>query len=238
MKIYLTSSEIELIGRIWHIRCGEKWLGPYSYPELCLMIQKKSINRHQFIRSDDMSDWKKMSDFVCFSQKFIKRFLQNYSPRPDLERIRTHVRIEIENTSMIIVKDGKIIQAQCKQLSAGGCRIESPFEKLETKDEVKMHFPFNAKLKIKSFNVESRILRLEGLSIIEGKNDKQTFSVQFLNLRPAHKKSILKFVQKEVFKICREIQTLEAQEAKFDFVSLGIRKSDLMCIDTKKSIIL
>ena len=236
MHIYLTTNEIELIGKIWHVRCGEKWLGPYSYPELCLMIQKKSINRHQFVRSDDMSEWKKMSDFVCFSQKFIKRFLENYSPRSDIQKVRAHIRIEVENTPMILVRDGEVIQVECKQLSAGGCRVEVPFEKLKLKDEVKMHFPFNEKLKIKSFNVEAKILRMESLSIVEGKNEKETFSAQFLNLRPASKKSILKFIQKEIRKICEEIKHFEAQEAKLDFVNLGIRRSDLMRIDTKKSI--
>lgn len=233
MQIYLTSHEIKLLSQIWHLRCGQRWLGPYSYPELCLMLQSKSLTRHQFVRSSEHSDWVKMTELDCFSQKQVESFLKTYSPRPDVNRIRSHVRIEVDSSSIVIIKDGEIIQGKCKQLSAGGARIELPFGKLKMKDQVKIHFPFHSKLKIKSFNATAEILRIDKLSIVNGQNDSETFSVRFVLLKPKYKMQILRFIRKEVNKIYHQMKNLEEMESRIDFVNMGIKRSDLMKISTK-----
>lgn len=233
MQVYLTSNEIKLLSQIWHLRCGSRWLGPYSYPELCLMLQSKSLTRHQFVRTSEHQDWVKMTELECFSHKQVDAFLNTYSPRSDYNRIRSHVRIELENSPIVIIKDNEIIQGRCKQLSAGGSRIELPFGKLKMKDKVKIHFPFHSKLKIKSFNVSAEILRTDKLSIVNGQNESETFSVKFVSLRPKYKKQILKFVRKEVTKIYNQMKILEKMESQIDFVNLGIRRSDIMKVNSK-----
>ncbi len=233
MQIYLTSDEIKLLSQIWHLRCGQRWLGPYSYPELCLMLQNKSLTRHQFVRTNEHDQWVKMTELGCFSSKKVDAFLSTYSPRSDYQRIRSHVRIELESSPVVIINDGEIIQGKCKQLSAGGCRIELPFGKLKTKDKVKIHFPFQAKLKLKSFNASAEILRTDKLSIVNGQNESETFSVKFLSLKPKYKRQILNFVRKEVNKIYNQMKILEKMESQIDFVNLGLRRSDLMKVNTK-----
>lgn len=233
MQIYLTSEEIKLLSQIWHLRCGQRWLGPYSYPELCLMLQSKSLTRHQFVRTNEHENWIKMTELECFSPKQVEAFLQTYSPRTDVQRIRSHVRIELENLPIVIIKDGEIIQGRCKQLSAGGGRIELPFGKLKMKDRVKIHFPFHSKLKIKSFNASAEILRTDKLSIVNGQNESETFSVKFVSLRPKYKRQILNFVRKEVNKIYQQMKVLEKMESQIDFVNLGIRRSDIMKVNSK-----
>ncbi len=233
MQVYLTSEEIKLLSQIWHLRCGQRWLGPYSYPELCIMLQTKSLTRHQFVRTKDHETWVKMTDLECFAPKQVETFLAAYSPRTDHNRIRSHVRIELENLPIVIIKDGEIIQGRCKQLSAGGGRIELPFGKLKMKDQVKIHFPFQAKLKIKSFNTSAEILRTDKLSIVNGQNEIETFSVKFVTLRSKYKRSILNFVRKEINKIYNQMKVLEKMESQIDFVNLGIRRSDIMRVNTK-----
>lgn len=235
MQVYLTSREIKLLSQIWHLRCGQRWLGPYSYPELCLMLQTKSLTRHQFVRTSEHNDWVKMTDLECFNPKEVEAFLSTYSPRSEHHKIRSHVRIELENLPIVIINNGEIIQGRCKQLSAGGARIEIPFGKLKMKDKVKLHFPFHTKLKIKSFNASAEILRTDKLSIVNGQNESETFSVKFVSLRPKYKKQILSFIRKEVNKIYNQMKILESMESQIDFVNLGIRRSDIMKVDAKDS---
>lgn len=233
MQIYLTSAEIKLLSEIWHLKCGQRWLGPYSYPELCLMLQNKSLTRHQFVRTHGHSDWIKMTELECFNQKQVDAFLMTYSPRTDHQRIRSHVRIELEDSPIVIIRDGEVIHGRCKQLSAGGARIELPFGKLKMKDQVKIHFPFHSKLKIKSFNASAEILRTDKLSIVNGQNESETFSIKFSSLRPKYKKQILNFIRKEVTKIYNQMKILEKMESQIDFVNLGIRRSDIMKVNSK-----
>lgn len=233
MQVYLTSTEIKLLSQIWYLRCGQRWLGPYSYPELCLMLQTKSLTRHLFVRNEEHSDWVKMTELDCFSQKNVDAFLNTYSPRSEHSRIRSHVRIELENSPIVIIKDGEIIQGRCKQLSAGGARIEIPFGKLKMKDNVKIHFPFHSKLKIKSFNATAEILRTDKLSIVNGQNESETLSIRFVAIKPKYKRQILSFVRKEVTKIYNQMKVLEKMESQIDFVNLGIRRSDIMKVNSK-----
>lgn len=233
MQVYLTSSEIKLLSEIWYLRCGQRWLGPYSYPELCLMLQSKSLTRHMYVRNGTINTWVKMTELECFAQKSVDAFLETYSPRPDHKRTRSHVRIELENSPIVIIKNGEIIQGRCKQLSAGGARIELPFGKLKMKDQVKIHFPFHPKLKIKSFNATAEILRTDKLSIVNGQNESETFSIRFVSLKAKYKRQILNFVRKEVKKIYHQMKILEKMESQIDFVNLGIRRSDIMKVNTK-----
>lgn len=235
MQVYLTSEEIKLLSQIWHLRCGQRWLGPYSYPELCLMLQNKTLTRHQYVRTHDHEGWVKMTDLECFSQKQVSGFLETYSPRTDFQKIRSHVRIELENSPIVIINGHDIIQGRCLQLSAGGARVELPFGKLKMKDKVKIHFPFHSKLKIKSFNATAEILRTDKLSIVNGQNESETFSIRFVSLRPKYKRQILNFVRKEVNKIYNQMKILEGMESQIDFVTLGIRRSDIMKVNSKDS---
>lgn len=208
-------------------------MGPYSYPELCLMLLSKSITRHQYVRSSKDTDWKKISEYVCFSQKFIENFLYNYSPRKEVAQIRSQIRIEMHNHPIIVIHGDKIINAKCVQLSAGGARVEIPFDEIKVGEEIKIHFPFNEKYKIKSFNTKGLALRQEKLTIIDGKNHSETFSIQFVGIRPKYKKQILKFVEKKVLKIYHQMKSFEEIESQIDFVNLGIRRSDLMKVNTE-----
>ncbi len=233
MQVYLTSHEIKLLSQIWHLRCGQRWLGPYSYPELCLMLQAKSLTRHQYVRTNEHTDWVKMTELECFNSKEVDAFLTTYSPRSEHQKIRSHVRIELDSSSIVIIKNGEVIQGKCKQLSAGGARIELPFGKLMMKDKIKVHFPYHSKLKMKSFNASAEILRIDKLSIVNGQNESETFSVKFVALRPKYKTQILNFIRKEVTKIYNQMKILESMESQIDFVNLGIRRSDIMKVNSK-----
>lgn len=235
MQVYLTSNEVKLLSEIWHLRCGQRWLGPYSYPELCLMLNSKNLTRHQFVRTCEHQDWIKMTDLECFNSKSVESFLTSYSPRSDAQKIRSHVRIELESFPIVLIKDSEIIQGKCVQVSAGGAKIEIPFGKLKIKDQIKLHFPFHPKLKIKSFNTDAEILRTDKLTIVHGQNEIETLSLKFISLRPKYKKQILYFVRKEVRKIYQQMKVQENMESQIDFVNLGIRRSDIMMVNSKNS---
>lgn len=233
MQVYFTSQEIRLLSQIWYLKCGQRWMGPYSYPELSLMILSKSITRHQYVRSNLEDNWKKITEYTCFSQKFIENFLYNYSPRKEIAQIRSHIRIELQSHPIVIIHNGKVLNAKCLQLSAGGARVEIPYGEVALNDEVKVHVPFNSKFKLKSFNSRAVILRQEKLSIVDGKNHSETFSIQFVGIRAKYKKQILRFVQKKVNHIYRQMKTFEALESQIDFVNLGLRRSDFMRVNSE-----
>lgn len=232
MQVYFTSQEIQLLSQIWYLKCGQRWMGPYSYPELSLMLLSKSITRHQYVRSNLDPSWKKITEYTCFSQKFIENFLYNYSPRKEITQIRSQIRIELQAQPIVVIHGDKILNAKCLQLSAGGARIEVNFGEVALNDEVKVHFPFNSKFKLKSFNSKAIILRQEKLSIVDGKNHSETFSIQFVGLRAKYKKQLLKFVQKKVNRIYLQMKAFEQLESQIDFVNLGLKRSDFMRVDT------
>ncbi len=237
MILQLSSRELAWLSEIWHLKCGKRRLGPYSYPELIKMIKEKGLTKDHELRNQNLASWTKIKDLDCLKKNVMDQFLKNYSPREGVKLIRSHVRLEIHSPVRLITKNG-IVESTIEQLSAGGCRVQLPANYVEVGDEIKLHVPYVKSLKLKPLTTTAKALRIDRIHIEKGVESQQTMSFFFKGLKAKYKKNILKVVQRHVKRIKNNVKDLEILEDKMDFVKLGMKRKDHLRLETIAPLVL
>ncbi len=211
MLLQLKPKELDAVSSYWYIKFGSHWAGPVSYIEVIQMLKSKKISRQALVREGDSKakysgKWYPMTEIEEFSVRFIDDFSKYYVPtgRP-FHQIRKFVRVVHNAECLVVNSDGKVVKSFCSELSAGGAKLTLPAETLAEGQTLMIHFYYNKLLKLKSFKAKARTLRLTEIRFEDEENDgkkksnvSEVFAVEFIDLKPRHKKMLLKGTQVKI----------------------------------------
>lgn len=208
MLLQLKPIELEAVSSYWYLKFGTHWVGPASYIEILQMLKSRKINRQTMVRSGNAKDefggdWHVMTEVPQFSVEFIDEFSKFYIPKGrEFNRIRKFVRVHYDAKALVVSGSGSVLEVQCSEMSAGGAKIKVPADHLDEGETITIHFYYNKKLKLKSFKAKAKVLRLSEIQFDDNENKKgavsEIYAVEFKNLKPKHKKMLLKSTQLKI----------------------------------------
>ncbi|MCE3009978.1 MAG: GYF domain-containing protein [Proteobacteria bacterium] len=142
---------------IWYILKKEVKYGPYSLLDLIRLLQEKSLLEYDYVYSQHLATWRKVSEVAEFRPENIKKIKAlNHKKESEYFFRRKHARVSMSG-SMWVHNQKRIWKASPIQLSAGGAGFELPERVLIMGDQVHIHFkpaegvpPFNAICKVMS----------------------------------------------------------------------------------------
>jgi hypothetical protein len=160
----------------WYIRVKDKETGPYSYTEVCILIENEDVSSDESITLLGHGSWHKMSESPLFTKMASQLFLkeQNIDLSTDIP-LRKSIRVPL-TAEIAVVCDGRMFKAATCDMSTSGMMIKINRHSLRVGSIIKIHLYSAVEQKLKSLNFFASVVRKINKPEPVSKHDKEAMS--------------------------------------------------------------
>lgn len=143
----------------WYIRVKEKETGPYSYTEVCILIENEDVSEDEEITHLGHGTWHKMKESPLFTKMNVKLFLKenNINLKTDIP-LRKSIRVPL-TAEIAVICDGRMFKAATCDMSTSGMMIKINKNSIREGASIKIHLYSAVDQKLKSLNFKATVVR-------------------------------------------------------------------------------
>lgn len=143
----------------WYIRVEDKETGPYSYVEVCLLVDHKDLKPEEEVTYLGHGSWLKIKDCELFQLEYVRNFLEKNKISQDSEiPLRRSIRVPLAAELGIVVR-GRMFKAQTVDMSSTGLMVKTLKSGINVNDTLKMHLYKSDAQKLPALNLKGLIVR-------------------------------------------------------------------------------
>lgn len=191
----------------WYIRVKDKETGPYSYTEVCILIENDDVSQDEEVTLLGHGSWHKMKDSPLFTKMNTKLFLKenNIDLNTDIP-LRKSIRVPL-TAEIAVVCDGRMFKAATCDISTSGMMIKINKNSIRENVIIKIHLYSAPDQKLKSLNFKATVVRKIKKPDPVSKNDKDAmspvqkfdhFGIEFLDMEDKEKEQVKDLIRQSI----------------------------------------
>ncbi len=191
----------------WYIRVKDKETGPYSYTEVCILIENNDVTQDEEVTLLGHGSWLKMKDSPMFTKINTALFLKenNIDRRTDIP-LRKSIRVPL-TAEIAVVCDGRMFKAATCDMSTSGMMIKINKNSIREGVQIKIHLYSAADQKLKSLNFRATVVRKIKKPDPISRNDREAmtpiqkfdhFGIEFLDLEDNEKEQVKELIRQSI----------------------------------------
>ncbi len=191
----------------WYIKIKDKETGPYSYTEVCILIEKEDVSMHEEITLLGHGSWHKMSECDMFSKMKTKLFLKEHDINLNTDiPLRKSIRVPL-TAEIAVICDGRMFKAATCDMSTSGMMIKINRHSIMENVTIKIHLYSAPDQKLESLNFNATVVRKISRPAPVSKNDKEAmspvqrfdhFGIEFLNMEDKEKNQVKELIRQSI----------------------------------------
>lgn len=143
----------------WYIRVKDKETGPYSYIEVCILVENNDVSEDEEVTLLGHGSWHQLKSVPLFQKMNVKLFLKenNIDMTTDIP-LRKSIRVPL-TAEIAVVCDGRMFKAATCDMSTSGMMIKVNKNSIREGSMLKIHLYSAADQKLKSLNFFATVVR-------------------------------------------------------------------------------
>lgn len=191
----------------WYVKIKDKETGPYSYTEVCILIENDDIAAEEGITLLGHGSWHKMSESPLFSKMAAKLFLKenNIDIKTDIP-LRKSIRVPL-TAEIAVICDGRMFKAATCDMSTSGMMIKINRHSIKEGALIKIHLYSALDQKLKSLNFTASVIRKIHKPEPKSKHDKEAmaaiqkfdhFGIEFVEMEEKEKEQVKEVIRQSI----------------------------------------
>lgn len=191
----------------WYIKVKDKETGPYSYTEVCILIENDDVTEDEEITLLGHGSWHKMKEDTLFSKMTTKLFLKenNIDLNTDIP-LRKSIRVPL-TAEIAVIGDGRMFKAATCDMSTSGMMIKINRHSIREGVVIKIHLYAAPDQKLKSLNFKATVVRKIHKPDPVSKHDKEAmspvqkfdhFGIEFLDMEEKEKDHVKELIRQSI----------------------------------------
>ncbi len=191
----------------WYIRVKDKETGPYSYTEVCILVENDDVSQDEEVTLLGHGSWHKMKDSPLFTKMNTKLFLKenNIDLNTDIP-LRKSIRVPL-TAEVAVICDGRMFKAATCDISTSGMMIKINRNSIRENVTIKIHLYSAPDQKLKSLNFKAIVVRKIKKPDPVSKNDKDAmapiqkfdhFGIEFADMEEKEKEQVKDLIRQSI----------------------------------------
>lgn len=191
----------------WYIRVKDKETGPYSYTEVCILIENNDVSEDEDVTLLGHGSWHKLKECDLFKKMTIKLFLKEHNINTNTDMpLRKSIRVPL-TAEIAVIADGRLFKAATCDMSTSGMMIKINRFSIREGLTIRIHLYSAADQKLQSLNFSATVVRKINKPDPVSKKDKEAmspiqkfdhFGIEFVDMEDKEKDQVKELIRQSI----------------------------------------
>lgn len=191
----------------WYIRVKDKETGPYSYTEVCILIENNDVSEEEEITLLGHGSWHKLKESPLFASMTTKLFLKehNIDLTTDIP-LRKSIRVPL-TAEIAVISEGRMFKAATCDMSTSGMMIKINRFSIKEGLTIRIHLYSDTNQKLQSLNFSAKVVRKIHKPDPSSSKDKEALSpfqkfdhygIEFVDMEEKEKEQVKELIRQSI----------------------------------------